>query len=335
MTDTRSCVDECPTTHAQHWSTTSELMGRVCYPTNVTNSIQTVFIGIICGAVLCFVIVLVGVMVFKRKHQKLSKKSIKDQLIDDEYDRHEFVRQLDELRPHAECFLHMLNDTRKQIRKLHVSGDNTASAKYYPIVRDLAKILILLNRPVELIDGPPHDWNRLLLWADRILAQYKPQQIAQLIEFLQTPTTPASSTALNDDVDSRLASQHTTFKSLFYSTPTTHTRKSFASTLPAGTPAIGSSAKRSSVSSDIRHLSLPYEADKASGSLISLQDFDDVCPSTATTLQRNPKQRRNPLGESFNHVKNYLSSGSLWMVEDEFIEFKLGLRPQDEITTEL
>lgn len=338
MMDTRNCIDECPNTHAQQWSTTSDLMGRVCYPTNVTNSIQTVFIGIICGAVLCFVIVLVGVMIFKRKHQKMNKKSIKDQLIDDEYDRHEFVRQLDDLRPHAECFLHMLNDTRKQIRKLHLSGDNTASAKFYPIVRDLAKILILLNRPVELIDGPPHDWNRLLLWADRILAQYKPQQITQLIEFLQTPTPPS----FNDDVDSRLASKHTTFKSLFYSTPTTHTRKSFASTLPATVNSLNAKdfSKRSSVSdasSDMKHLSLPCEGEKATtGSLISLQDFDDACPSTAaTTLQKKSNHKRNPFGESFNHVKNYLSSGSLWMVEDEFIEFKLGLRPQDEITTEL
>lgn len=152
--DTRSCVEECPSTHIQHWSTTSDLMGKVCYPSSISSSIQTVFIGVVCGAVLCFAIVLVGVLMFKRKHQKLNKKSIKDQLIDEEYDRHEFIQQLDELRPHSEVFLHMLNDTRKQIRKLHVSGDNTASAKFYPIVRDLAKILILLNRPVELIDGP-------------------------------------------------------------------------------------------------------------------------------------------------------------------------------------
>ena len=345
MTDTRSCVDECPSTHSQQWSSTSDLMGKVCHPTNVTNSIQTVFIGIVCGAMLCFVIILIGVLVFKRKHQKINRKSIKDQLIDDEYDRHEFIRQLDELRPHAECFLHMLNDTRKQIRKLHVSGDNTASAKFYPIVRDLAKILILLNRPVELIDGPPHDWNRLLLWADRILAQYKPQQITQLIEFLQSPTPPLS---FNDDVDARLESKHTTFKSLFYSTPVTHTRKSFASTLPATVNGLSTSnnknsakdySKRSSISdgSDIRHLSLPPEHEKvvATGSLISLHDFDDACPSTATTTLQKKYQKKNPFGESFNHVKNYLSSGSLWMVEDEFIEFKLGMRPQDEITTEL
>ncbi|CRL06010.1 CLUMA_CG018907, isoform A [Clunio marinus] len=341
MMDSRECVDECPKSHTQQWSTTSDLMGRVCYPANVSNSIQTVFVGIICGAVLCFVIVLVGVMMFKRKHQKMNKKSIKDQLIDDEYDRHEFIRQLDELRPHSECFLHMLNDTRKQIRKLHVAGDNTASAKFYPIVRDLAKILILLNRPVELIDGPPHDWNRLLLWAERILAQYKPQQIAQLIEFLQTPTSPSFNDVDFDD-DDRFSSKHTTFKSLFYSTPTTHTRKAFASTLPATVTGLNNAkdlSKRSSISNDMKHLSLPNDGDTsekiATGSLISLHDFDDACPSTANaTLQKKPK-KKSPFGESFDHVKNYLSSGSLWMVEDEFIEFKLGLRPQDEITTEL
>lgn len=340
MADTRSCVEECPGTHVAQWSSTSDLMGRVCAPTNAMNSIHTVFIGVVCGALLCFVIVLAGVMVFKRKHRKLNKKSIKDQLIDDEYDRHEFIRQLDDLRPHAECFLHMLNDTRRQIRKLHVSGDTTASAKFYPIVRDLAKILLLLNRPVELIDGPPHDWNRLLLWADRILAQYKPQQIAQLVEFLQSPTQPSS---LTDDCDPRLASRHTsTFKSLFYSTPTTHTRKAFSSTLPPTVTGltIGKNfSKRSSMSDessigDVRHLSLPSDGEKiATGSLISLQDFEDCSPAS-TTMQRR-RQKKNPFGESFDHVKNYLSSGSLWMVEDEFIEFKLGLRPQDEITTEL
>lgn len=327
MSDSRSCVEECPGTHVAQWSSSSELMGRVCAPASASNSLVTVLIGVACGALLCFAVVLAGVAVFKRKHRKLGKKSAKDQLIDDEYDRREFVRQLDELRPHAECFLHMLNDTRRQIRRLHVSGDSTASAKFYPIVRDLAKILLLLNRPVELIDGPPHDWNRLLLWADRILAQYKPQQLAQLVDFLQTPPPP-------EDEDPRLASRHTsTFKSLFYSTPTTHTRKAFASTLPPGAGLVDLS-KRSSLAGDALHLSLASDGEKvATGSLISLQDFEDESPASTATSRR--RDRRNPFGESFDHVKNYLSSGSLWMVEDEFIEFKLGLRPQDEITTEL
>jgi hypothetical protein len=331
----------------------------------------------------------------------MHRKTFKDQLIDDEYDRHEFIRQLDELRPHAEYFLFMLNDTRKQIRKSYISGDTTAAAKYYPIIRDLAKILILLNRPVELIDGPPHDWNRLLQWADRILVQFKPQQqITQLIEFLQSPT---SSPELNDiHDDARLVSKHTTFKSLFYSTPVVQSRKKFntttTTTTTSSTSATLASSKaintnksninRSSLSSDEdddddddlsccdkKHLSLPIstsqmaatsvtsvaesDSDKIpSGSLISLQEFiattgitssnsnsmKDIVnhsPSKSLTLKPNMSAQMKPqafskvYGDTFEHVKNYLSSGSLLVVDDELIEFKLGNRPQDEMVSEL
>lgn len=339
--DTRNCVEECPADYIQRWSTNSDLMGRVCYPNNnVVNSIHTVFVGIVCGALLCFLIVFVGVIVFRRKHQKIHTKSIKDQLINDEYERHEFIRQLDELRPHAEYFLHMLNDTRKQIRKLHFSGDTQASSKYYPIVRDLAKILILINRPIELIDSPPHDWNRLYRWADRISAQYKPQQIAQLIEFLQNSPTPSTRF---DDVDSRLANKNTTtFCSLFYSTPVVQTRKIFSSTLPpsvtltttssSATKELQSSGASDTSSDDMKHLSLPNEATSVpTGSLISLHDFDDARSSSKSISYL--KKNNSPYGDSFPQVKNYLSIGSLRIVDDEFIQ--LGLRPGDEITTEL
>lgn len=343
MMETRLCVDDCPSGYSQKWSSTSDLMGRICQPSpNVHNVMQTALIGIVCGALLCFLIILMGVVMLRRKQQKIHRKSTKDQLIDDEYDRHEFIRQLDELRPHAEHFLFMLNDTRKQIRKAYITGDTTASsARFYPIIRDLAKILILLNRPVELIDGPPHDWNRLLLWAERILNQYKPQQqqITQLIDILQqsSPTPASASPILNhhrlSDDDARLVSKHTTFKSLFYSTPVIQTRKSFQrSTLPP-------SMTLSTVTSDIEN-----EEKNVDESLISLQDFG----GSSTSVQHHPQntnkvkfrnsqheQSDGDYGESFEHVKNYLSSGSLLVVEDELIEFKLGLRPQDEITTEL
>lgn len=322
-------MDECPSGYSQQWSTTSDLMGRICFPaTNVQGSIQTVLIGIVCGAFLCLFVILLGVIMFRKKQQKMHRKSAKDQLIDDEYDRHEFIRQLDELRPHAEYFLFMLNDTRKQIRKAYVSGDTTASAKFYPIVRDLAKILILLNRPVELIDGPPHDWNRLLQWAERILSQYKPQQITQLIDILQSshPPTPASaSPVLNSGDDSRLVSKHTTFKSLFYSTPVIQTRKSFgnSATLPP-------SMSLKSTADEHENIKINDE------SLISLRDFGGSSASikSSASKKRNNDQI-NSYGDTFDHVKNYLSSGSLLVIEDELIEFKLGLRPQDEITTEL
>lgn len=347
MPDSRLCVDECPSGYTQKWSSTSDLMGRICFSSpNVHNLMQTALIGIVCGALLCFLIILMGVVMFRRKQQKMHRKSTKDQLIDDEYDRHEFIRQLDELRPHAEYFLFMLNDTRKQIRRAYITGDTAASARFYPIIRDLAKILILLNRPVELIDGPPHDWNRLLLWAERILSQYKPQQqqISQLIDILQStaPTPVSSSPILNNNDDARLVSKHTTFKSLFYSTPIAQTRKSFsghAATLP---PSM--SLQATSENTEVIDDKPPPTQDE---SLISLQDFgsSSSLKSSSQAARCNKVKFRNSqheqatnttsYGESFDHVKNYLSSGSLLLIEDELIEFKLGLRPQDEITTEL
>ncbi|KAG5670117.1 hypothetical protein PVAND_000400 [Polypedilum vanderplanki] len=356
MTDSRMCVDECPKNYIQQWSSTSDLMGRTCVLSNVNNSIKTVMIGVVCGALLCFIIVLLGVIVFRRKQQKMNRKSIKDQLIDDEYDRHEFLRQLDDLRPHAELFLFMLNDTRKQIRKSYISGDTTASAKYYPIVRDLAKILILLNRPVELIDGPPHDWNRLLLWADRILSQYKPQQqITQLIEFLKTPTSLSlPSPILDQNDDARLVSKHTTFKSHFYSTPVVQNRRKFgnSATLP---PSINLNTSHnisnnnnnrnidknlSDSDDDLPPIKIIKEDERdekgGGGSLISLRDFLNESNQNITKQQHLRNScHQSQYGDSFEHVKNYLSSGSLLVVEDELIEFKLGSRPQDEITTEL
>ncbi len=305
-------------------------MGRVCKKISMSSSFYAVFIGILCGAILCLLVVLVGVFIFRRKQQKLQKKSIKESLIDDEYDRTEFLKQLDELRPQAEYFLHMLNDTRKQVRKLHLSGDNTAAAKYYPIIRDLAKILILLNRPVELISGPPHDWKTLLMWAERILSQYKPQ-ITQLIEFLQTPAQPAPV------VDARLTfSKHTTFKTPPPTISKGRDAKTKANDMECDDTLKNAKdvKKRNSISStkpsdDIKHLSLPNHQKNTIGSLISLQDFDSILQPT------------NPFGDSFNHVQNYFATtatsgavtGSSLLLELEFE--RLGFRPQDEITTEL
>lgn len=333
MSETRVCVDECPESHTSDWSTNSQLMGRVCSPNVINSSIHTVLVGIVCGAILCFIIVFVGVVVIRKKHQKTQLKSIKNQLINDEYARHEFVRQLDELRPHAECFLHMLNDTRKQIRKSHSSGDAMAERKYHPLIRDLAKILILINRPIELIEGPPHDWNRLYPWADKILTHYKPQQITHLIELLQNSPTHSA----NDVVDSRFAGKNTsTFCSLFYSTPVVKTRKMYSSTLPTNVTLTSVSAAttkefRSSAASDSsddsKHLTnVPTE------SLISLHDFVDDTRSSQRSINY-AKKNSSSYGESFPQVKNYLSIGSLRIVDDEFIQ--LGFRPGDEITTEL
>jgi hypothetical protein len=263
-------------------------MGRICYPVGLTGSTLATIVGIVTGVILCIIFVVFSIAMVKRKKRR---KTMKESLIDTRLDRNEFLKQLDELRPQSEYFLQMLNDTRRQIRKLHNSGDILAAKSYTPVVRDLAKILILLNRPVQLISGPPHDWNRLSAWAELILDRYKPQ-LTQLIEFLQSPAGTVGDPRL-------VSSQLSTFK---------HNPLSISPTT-TGTNTLESSTS---------------QAQQLLGSLISLQEFDD-------------SNQPNQFGDSFNHVKCYLSSSGLTssslFLEDEF--FKLGFRPQDEITTEL
>lgn len=87
----------------------------------------------------------------------------------------------------------MLNDTRRQLRELHKNGDLSALTAYRPVVRDLAKILLLLNRKSETI-FVPDDWEQLFNWAEKALRRYRRMsdvvqapQVAQLIDFLQGP----------------------------------------------------------------------------------------------------------------------------------------------------
>ncbi|GLG95288.1 Protein of unknown function [Gryllus bimaculatus] len=51
-----------------------------------------------------------------------------------------------------------------------------------PVLKDLARILLLLNRSEENILTPPADWNTLFAWGERVLRRYKkqnPHQVAQ------------------------------------------------------------------------------------------------------------------------------------------------------------
>ncbi|XP_055697044.1 uncharacterized protein LOC129798099 [Phlebotomus papatasi] len=275
--DSRTCVQECSRGYSPQWSTLPEFMGQICRPTGFASPMLEATVGILVGCLVCAGIIGATVYTIRRRRRR---KCLQEALIDDTIERAEFLKQLDELRPNAEYFLAMLNDTRRQIRKLHLAGDTTGATAYCQIVRDLAKILLLINKPADLLNGPPHDWNRLSTWAVRVLERYKPQ-IAQLIDFLQSPAA-----------DPRLAScQHHTFKS------TTTTSTTTASESP---------------NMQLQHF----------GSLISLHDLDDIQGAGDT------------FGSNFNSLKRSsdITGSSLWL-EDEF--FKLGLRPQDEITTEL
>lgn len=279
--DTRRCVKTCPDGYLEQWSTNPDFMGKICRPSSLPGPILAAIVGITAGFLVCALLVMVALLLLKRKRRR---RTTKEKLINENtIDRSDFLRQLDDMRPNAEYILGMLNDTRRQIRKLHLSGETATASSYRPIIRDLAKLLILLNRPIELIPAPPHDWNRIHTWAERALERYKPQ-VGQLIDFLQTPPDP------------RLGSYK---NSTFRSTSTTLTTET-----ANGQP-------------NQQNLQL-------FGSLISLHEFDEPHSS-------------DPFSSSFNSRKGTLISSdvhasSLWL-EDEF--FKLGFRPQDEITTEL
>lgn len=261
---------------------------------------NTFFLAMVSVTFVAFIgcILVLSLIFCLRKRRR--RKTIRDKLIDDTVARAEFLRQLEELRPNAEYFLGMLNDTRRQIRKLHVNGDTMGAQAYRPIVRDLAKILLLVNKPIELLQGPPSDWLRLFMWAQRILDRYKPQ-MSPLIDFLQSSPMLTS--------DPRLATcQHHTFKS-----NTTN------STTTSDSPVL-----------EPRH---------SYGCLISLQDFD---MRSSVTLPRTDQLTTTRSGgggfkmlgssSSKRHSVSDVHNSALWL-EDEF--FNLGLRPQDEITTEL
>lgn len=235
-----------------------------------------------------------GITMIKKKHKQQIRRHSS---IDDTIEREEFLKQLDELRPNASYFLAILNDTRCQIRKLYLLGDHSGVYSYKAIVRDLAKILILLNRPIHQIPSPTHDWNRLYLWALKILDQSK-VEIVQLIDFLQAPT------AAIDTTDTIEPSQYSTFKPAENTTST------------SGAAAATSNSKN-------------FQQMQLFESLISLHEFEE--PKTS-----NDSMRRASCLSTVTMKRDYPSSefnsSSLWL-EDEF--FKLGLRPQDEITTEL
>lgn len=309
VTDTRQCVDQCPAGYLDQWSAHTEFMGRVCVPTGYSGPLMAALAGLLGGFLVCLSLLAVAVLLVRRKRRR---KSVKQKLINENpMDRADFMRQLNEMRPNAEYFLAMLNDTRRQIRKLYLSGEVAAANSYRPIVRDLAKLLILLNRPIELIPTPPHDWARLYAWSEQALERYKPQ-VGHLIDFFQA-TNGAGQEVLYAAPNKKHPGH-----SIFRQQQQQHQHQHQVSTLPGNQ--LGADllpGDRSSSASAHQKLHL-------FGSLISLHEFEEPRAS-------------DPFGSSFNTLKSGnlisdLNASSLWL-EDEF--YKLGFRPQDEITTEL
>ncbi|CAL7940819.1 unnamed protein product [Xylocopa violacea] len=190
-----SCVDTCPPGHIADWSTRDEYMGRICketgYMFGFTGSQVAILVGVVCGATICVLIILCGAVIVHRRKKKATKLI---QQFEDSAERRDFLKHLATLRGEGNTFLSMLNDTRRQVRELYYSGNNGDGAvgiqAYRPVLRDLARILVLINRRDDEISVPPDDWQRLFSWAERLLRRYKRHsspEVAQLITFLQQP----------------------------------------------------------------------------------------------------------------------------------------------------
>lgn len=192
-----TCVDTCPPGHIADWSTRDEYMGRICketgYMFGLTGSQVAILVGVVSGATICIFIILCGAIVVHRRKKKAAKII---QQFEDSAERREFLKHLATLRGEGNTFLSMLNDTRRQVRELYYSGSNGDGAvgiqAYRPVLRDLARILVLVNRKDDEIPVPPDDWQRLLSWAERLLRRYKRHsspEVGQLVTFLQQPAT--------------------------------------------------------------------------------------------------------------------------------------------------
>lgn len=299
----RKCVKSCPFGYTSDWSTMVDFMGRVCTHNGnllgLSSNALTVVTGFFAGIIMCLLAFVAAIIYFKYRRKHSPQISDTSSETDDTPERKDFLKQLETLRPYAQSYLDMLNDTRQQIRQLHQDGDNSAISAYKPVVRDLAKILLLLNRPIEKIQIPD-DWEHLFHWAEKTLKRYKRMsdssqpQVAQLISFLQSPI-------ISSDVDE----------------PEYSIR--------------GSTTMSTFKPDQVFDSSLSLQDATVKGFTGSYEKYP-------TTLNPEWRFEYSLVGNTsefdpvaWKNSKEFLS-GPLFL-EDDF--YQLGFRPQDEITTEL
>lgn len=343
----RACVDACPAGAREEWSPLVDYMGRVCRERSflgLPRRALAALAGAGGGAGLCALAALCAALLLRfRRRRRLHHRrpnlafptSSQPQTAVGSTDKQLFLKYLSILRCEAPVFLAMLNDTRRHLRELHNRENYNSSALqiYRPVLRDLARILFLLNRSENQIINPPVDWSTLLIWGENVLRTYKmqhPQQVAQvqLPSFLQTsiPTRRPPSPG-HQQADCRRR-ELTTFQPL--------------------SPNVDSQFPRGSVSYDSSR-----SADRAQPS--SLQELlltplgseceeatDDLCPLQPHSMQSSTTETYAleawPPDPSLLDTADFdarwaatpaMSTHALheWL--------PLGMRPQDEITTEL
>ncbi|XP_050298882.1 uncharacterized protein LOC126737853 isoform X3 [Anthonomus grandis grandis] len=302
----RKCVDACPFGYHESWSTKVDFMGLICVHNGnflgLSSDTLTILTGVFAGLILCLVAFFAAFIYIKFKRKKCIESDTSSESDESTPEKKDFLKQLETLRPYSQCYLDMLNDTRHQIRQLHHEGDHSAIAAYKPVVRDLAKILFLLNRSVDTV-SMPDDWEHILTWAEKALKRYKRMsdsssqpQVAQLINFLQSPIIPS-------DVEE-----------MEYSVRGSTTMSTFKPDQPYG-------SSLSLQTAAIKTFSTNYE--KLSASNLNPEwKFEYSLVGTSSEF--------DPI--AWKSSKEFISGSPLFL-EDDF--YQLGFRPQDEITTEL
>lgn len=279
-------------------------MGLICTPNGnflgMSYDLLAIITGIITGVMICMMFVAGTLIYFKYRRKKRNQSIESSSDIEDYLEkRREFFKQLESLKPYAQIFLDVLNDTRERVRDISYTVDNCSLQAYRPVIRDLTKILILLNRNPEQI-SVPDNWNHLLAWAEQTLQRYKQircsqGQVNQPISFLQNPAVIEQ----DSTEDLKGSTKMSTFKP---DQPT------------ASTSLQGIVGHNFNTNYDLRCLSSFNPQWKFQYSLVS---------NNAPTTEFIPSIFKNSK-ENLNRT---------WLIDDDFLQ--LGFRPQDEITTEL
>ncbi|XP_039289881.1 uncharacterized protein LOC111043807 isoform X2 [Nilaparvata lugens] len=357
----RVCVDSCPPGYTEEFSSLVDYMGRVCKESlflgGIALSGQTlaIVVGALVGTVICFILVLIAGICVKYRRYRAFRAKQRDSLSlshltgtqrsqdSDDSERPEFLKLLASLRPDAPVFLAMLNETRRQVRDLRrPSRQDSAIQAYKPVLKDLSRILILLNRREERIVTPPADWETLLAWGERVLRRYKkqnPNQVAQLVSFLQVPVQTH-----HPPPPSPYPAQLTTFAASPSPAPSTQPPPSTPSPVAMATSRIKPNFQQLAISA--------FDNNYNSRSNSNRKSEDDMRPNTAASLLQQPSLIDSGVDFSSNwefNPNNYTilaewsattddnspTDYSEFATTDDDDFFTLGFRPQDEITTEL
>ena len=133
---------------------------------------------VILSLLACLLLFIIGLIIHRllqRKHMTTSLSEGDNKMLNrlESKEFQDFLQQLDNLRPYAHFYLGLLNDTRKQIRQYFHKGDTLATMAYKPIVRDLGRVLFLLNFSKNELITIPDDWDRLYRWAEMLLDKFQ------------------------------------------------------------------------------------------------------------------------------------------------------------------